>query len=49
MEKGELTLEVSLQAYEKGIELTNRCRSVLEHAKKRTDELSKQEKPEDEQ
>ena len=43
MEKGELTLEESLQAYEKGIELTNRCRSVLEDAKKRIDDLSKQE------
>ena len=48
MEKGELTLEESLQAYEKGIELTNRCRSVLEDAKKRIDELAKQEIPEDE-
>ena len=48
MEKGELTLEESLQAYEKGIELTNRCRSVLEDAKRRIDELSKQEIPEDE-
>lgn len=47
MEKGELTLEESLQAYEKGIGLTNRCRSVLEDAKKRIDELSKQEIPEE--
>ena len=46
MEKGELTLEQSLQAYEKGIELTNRCRAVLEDAKKRIDELSKPDQPE---
>ena len=40
MEEGKLTLEESLQAYERGITLTNECREFLENAKARIDRLA---------
>lgn len=35
LEKGDLTLEQSLQAYEKGIKLTRECQSALDVAQQR--------------
>ena len=43
MEEGKLTLEESLQAYERGITLTNECREFLENAKARIDRLAENE------
>ena len=35
METGEFTLEESLVAFERGVELTRQCRNALEHAELR--------------
>ena len=35
MEDGELTLEESLQAFEKGIKLTRECQSALKNAEQK--------------
>jgi len=40
MEQGELTLEQSLQAYERGIALYRSCQSALEQAELRVRQLS---------
>ena len=47
MEEGKLTLEESLQAYERGITLTNECREFLENAKARIDRLAENEQAAD--
>lgn len=39
MEAGELTLEESLKAYEKGIRLTRECQTALDDAQQRIDIL----------
>jgi len=39
LEKGNLTLEQSLQAYEQGIKLTRECQSALDVAQKRINVL----------
>lgn len=39
MEKGELSLEDSLKAYEKGIKLTRECQTALDKAQQRIDIL----------
>ena len=39
MEAGELTLEESLKAYEKGIRLTRECQASLDDAQQRIDIL----------
>ena len=39
MEKGDLTLEESLKAYEKGIRLTRECQTALDDAQQRIDIL----------
>lgn len=39
MEQGELSLEASLQAYEKGIVLSQRCQAALDEATKRIQAL----------
>ena len=39
MEAGELTLEESLKAYEKGIRLTRECQAALDDAQQRIDIL----------
>ncbi|HHL45849.1 MAG TPA: exodeoxyribonuclease VII small subunit [Gammaproteobacteria bacterium] len=40
MEKGELTLEESLQDFEHGIELTRKCQKALQQAEQRVQLLS---------
>ncbi len=40
MEKGELTLEESLQDFERGIELTRKCQQALQEAEQRVQILS---------
>lgn len=40
MEKGEMTLEESLQAYERGIKLTRECQAALDSAQQRIDVLT---------
>lgn len=39
MEKGDMTLEASLKAYEKGIKLTRECQLALDSAQQRIDIL----------
>lgn len=39
MEKGDLSLEDSLKAYEKGIQLTRECQTALDNAQQRIDML----------
>jgi exodeoxyribonuclease VII small subunit len=41
LEKGELTLEASLQQYEKGIGLVNQCEKALSQAEQKIETLSK--------
>ena len=45
MEKGELSLEQSLAAYEQGVGLYRRCQQALEQAELRVKLLSDPEKP----
>jgi exodeoxyribonuclease VII small subunit len=40
IESGEIGLEQSIEAYEKGVELIKRCRGVLERAEQRIEELN---------
>lgn len=40
MEKGEMTLEDSLKAFEEGVQLTRICQTALKHAEQRVMELS---------
>ena len=47
MEAGELTLEESLAAYERGVGLYRRCQGALEQAELRVHLLSDPAKPED--
>ena len=46
MERGELSLEQSLAAYEQGVGLYRRCQQALEQAELRVKLLSDPEKPE---
>ena len=46
MERGELSLEQSLAAYERGVGLYRRCQQALEQAELRVKLLSDPEKPE---
>ena len=39
IESGEIGLEASVEAYERGCELVKRCRAVLERAEQRIEEL----------
>ena len=43
LESGELTLDDSIQAYEKGMELKKICTSILETAEKKLEYIKKQE------
>lgn len=43
MEDGELTLEQSLQAFEKGIKLTRECQSALQEAEQKVQVLLNEE------
>ena len=45
MERGELSLEQSLAAYERGVGLYRRCQQALEQAELRVKLLSDPEKP----
>ncbi|MEM9102355.1 MAG: exodeoxyribonuclease VII small subunit [Pseudomonadota bacterium] len=40
MEKGELTLEQSLQAFEKGVNLVNQCQTVLSETERKIEILT---------
>lgn len=42
MEKGEMSLEDSLKAFERGVELTRFCRDTLKQAEQRVSILSKE-------
>jgi exodeoxyribonuclease VII small subunit len=39
MSQGKLSLQESLETYERGVGLSKRCRELLEHAQKRVREL----------
>ena len=43
LEKGDLTLEQQLEAYERGVKLAGRCKTLLENASLRVQELNKNE------
>lgn len=43
MEAGELTLEESLQHFERGVSLSRQCQSALDQARQRVEELSQDE------
>ena len=47
MERGELSLEKSLEAYERGVGLYRRCQQALEQAELRVKLLSDPDRPED--
>ena len=47
MESGELSLDESLKAFERGIELTRKCQSSLEAAELRVQALTKDKELED--
>ena len=47
MESGELSLDASLKAFERGIELTRKCQSSLEAAELRVQTLTKDKELED--
>jgi exodeoxyribonuclease VII small subunit len=47
MEAGEMTLEESLAAYERGVGLYRRCQGALEQAELRVRQLSDPARPED--
>ena len=47
MESGELSLDESLKAFERGIELTRKCQSSLEAAELRVKTLTKEKELED--
>ncbi len=49
MEAGEMTLEESLAAYERGVGLYRRCQTALEQAELRVRQLSDPAKPDDAQ
>lgn len=40
LEKGELTLDESLQQFKRGIELTRRCQKILDQAQQVVEQLS---------
>ena len=42
MEKGELSLEESLKAFERGIELTRRCQKSLDDAEQKVEILTRE-------
>lgn len=42
MERGELSLEQSLEAFEKGVKLTRNCQDTLKKAEQRVTELLKE-------
>ena len=42
MEKGELSLEDSLQAFERGIELTRHCQTALKSAEQKVEILTRE-------
>ena len=42
MEQGELTLEDSLKAFERGVELTRQCQQALDEAEQKVDMLTQQ-------
>lgn len=46
LEKGELTLEQSIQVYEKGVKLTAYCNNELKNAKLKIEELKAENKSE---
>ena len=40
IEQGEITLDESLQQYERGMSLIKRCRTILQEAEKRIEKIS---------
>jgi len=40
IESGQIGLEESLAKYEQGMQLVQRCRSILDHAEKRIEQLT---------
>ena len=45
MENGELSLDASLQAYERGMQLYRECQHALDHAQLRIQQLADPERP----
>jgi exodeoxyribonuclease VII small subunit len=48
IEQGQIPLQDSLQQYERGMALINRCRVILENAEKRIEKISQPDKAESE-
>jgi exodeoxyribonuclease VII small subunit len=46
IEQGEIALQDSLAEYEKGMALIKHCRSILQKAEKRIEQISKEQKSE---
>jgi exodeoxyribonuclease VII small subunit len=42
LEEGQISLEQSLSQYEQGMELIKHCRSILQKAEKKIEEISKE-------
>ncbi|MBN2137114.1 MAG: exodeoxyribonuclease VII small subunit [Sedimentisphaerales bacterium] len=49
IEQGEITLQDSLEQYEKGMSLIKRCRGILQEAEKRIEKISRKESAGDEE
>ena len=46
IEQGQIALEDSLEQYERGIQLIQHCRGILQNAEKRIEKISREEKKE---
>jgi exodeoxyribonuclease VII small subunit len=44
IEQGEISLQDSLQQYERGMALINQCRTILQQAEKRIEKISEEQK-----
>jgi len=49
IEEGKISLQDSIQQYEKGMALIKHCRTILQKAEKRIEKISKEEPPEQEE
>ncbi|MFC1738477.1 exodeoxyribonuclease VII small subunit [Planctomycetota bacterium] len=47
IEQGKIPLQESLEQYERGMTLINRCREILQKAEQRIEKISKEQKSED--
>ena len=47
IEQGEISLQDSLQQYERGMALIKQCRTILQQAEKRIEKISQEKEPEE--